>query len=135
MNPRPSWRQRFLRLAREWSQYSTCVRSQVGAVLYEPGSKAVISIGYNDTPLEFDDCGEGGCVACGEGEGRPRDTDACVCVHAEANAVALAARRGVQTGGAHIAVTRKPCNGCRKLLIQAGVLHVEGEDFSETLGA
>ena len=123
----------MLRLAREWSQYSTCVRSQVGAVLFDPTSKAVISIGYNDTPSDHPDCGEGGCPACADGETRARDTDACVCVHGEQNCIALAARRGARTEGAHLAVTRKPCNGCRKLLTQAGVIQVFGEDFQVRL--
>ena len=130
-NPRPSWNQRMLRLAREWSQYSTCVRSQVGAVLFDPDSKAVISIGYNDTAIGRDDCGEGGCVAC-QGDESARNLDSCLCVHAEANCIALSARRGARTEGAHMAVTRKPCNGCRKLLVQAGVHHIFGEDFMES---
>lgn len=132
MNPRPSWNQRMLRLARNWSEYSTCVRSQVGAVLFDPTSKAVIAIGYNDTPSGFDDCGEGGCQGC-QGEERARDTDSCLCVHAEQNCIALSARRGAVTEGAHMAITRKPCNTCRKILIQAGVIKVFGEDFREAV--
>ncbi len=131
-NPRPGWNQRMLRLAREWGQYSTCVRSQVGAVLFDPDSKAVISIGYNDTAIGRDDCGEGGCPACTDRSEQPRNLDSCMCVHAEANCIALAARRGARTEGAHMAVTRTPCNGCRKLLTQAGVTKIFGEDFSES---
>ncbi len=84
MNPRPGWNQRMLRLARSWAQYSTCVRSQVGAVLFDPDSKAVISIGYNDTPIDYTDCGEGGCNAC-TGKESARNLDSCMCVHAETN--------------------------------------------------
>lgn len=130
-NPRPGWPQRMLRLAQSWAQYSTCLRSQVGAVLFDPDSKAVISIGYNDTAIGRDDCGEGGCPACA-GTGSARNLDDCNCVHAETNCIALAARRGARTEGAHIAVTRTPCNGCRKLLEQAGVTKIFGEDFSES---
>lgn len=132
--PRPGWNERMLRLAREWSQYSTCVRKQVGAVLFDPTSKALISVGYNDTPIAYPDCGEGGCPTCQEGESVSMNTD-CLCVHAEANAVALAARRGTRTEGAHLAVTHKPCNACRKLLIQAGVVVVFTGDSREQLGA
>ncbi len=122
----------MLRLAQSWAQYSTCIRSQVGAVLFDPDSKAVISIGYNDTAIGRDDCGEGGCPAC-QGAEQARNPDSCLCVHSEANCIALAARRGARTEGAHMAVTRKPCNGCRKLLTQAGVHHIFGEDFSESV--
>src|SRR3990167_7469388 len=122
----------MLRLAREWSQYSTCVRAQVGAVLFDPTSKAVISIGYNDTPIAFPDCGEGGCPTCKEGESVSLNTD-CLCVHAEANAIALAARRGTRTEGAHMATTRKPCNACRKLMTQAGVVVSFTEDSTDRL--
>ncbi len=133
--PRPAWPQRFIRLAREWSQYSTCLRAQVGAVLFDPKSKAVLSIGYNDTPIDFPDCGDGGCKPCQGGESVSRNLE-CMCVHAESNCLAFAARRGTSTEGAHIATAgHKLCNGCRKLLIQAGVVKVLGEDFTETLGA
>ena len=110
-NPRPSWNQRMLRLARSWAQYSTCVRSQVGAVLFDPDSKAVISIGYNDTAIGRDGCGEGGCVPCAAGAEQARNPDSGLCVHAEATCIALSARRGAQTEGSPRAVARQGVQG------------------------
>lgn len=132
MKPRPSWNERMLRLAREWEQYSTCLRSQVGAVLFDPDSKAVISIGYNDTPIGRDDCGDGGCPTCKAGEPVSSNTE-CLCVHSEQNCIALAARRGARTEGAHMAATKKPCNACRKLMMQAGIAVVFTKDSTEKL--
>ncbi len=105
----------MLALADLWSTYSTCVRRQVGAVLFHPETHAVVGIGYNDTPIGEDDCGEGGCEPCSEGSVKNR-TD-CKCVHAEMNAVLLAQR----VDGCWLATTYHPCIRCHNQLIQAGV--------------
>jgi dCMP deaminase len=123
MDDRPSWPLRMIALAEHWSQYSTCVRRQVGAVLFNPETKAVLSIGYNDTPLGQQDCGVGGCPACQEGTEARHRLD-CRCVHAEGNSLAFAARYGLATEGTMIATTFQVCDSCRKMLVQAGVTGV-----------
>jgi dCMP deaminase len=107
-------------LAEHWAQYSTCIRRQVGAVIYDPDSKTVISIGYNDTPIGEIDCGDGGCRVC-EGPDAVRDILACKCIHSESNAIAFAARLGHRTLGHWLVSTFTPCATCRKLMIQAGI--------------
>lgn len=123
---KPKWTLRMCLLADHWLQHSSCVRRQVGAVVFDPASFAVYGIGYNDTPIGQEDCGEDGCPACAEGSVRNR-TD-CKCVHAEMNAMILARRdlRGawiaiaVRKDG-HLTIKRGLCDHCRALLIQAGV--------------
>jgi len=124
MSQRPGWDERMLLLAEGWAQYSTCKRRQVGAVLFDPETKAVISIGYNDTATGQVDCGDGGCERCDSDAIQVRDYLDCRCVHAEGNALALAAGRGVATKGAWLATTLNPCASCTKILIQAGVTTV-----------
>ncbi len=122
---RPSWPNRMLMLAALWSQFSTCVRRKVGAVVYDPKTFAILGIGYNDTPIGETDCGDGGCPACAEGS--VRNSTACQCVHGEMNAILLS-RADVR--GAHLAVwnvkdgqviVEPPCVSCHKNRIQAGI--------------
>jgi dCMP deaminase len=120
MNSRPSWDERFALLARQWSQYSTCKRSKVGAVIWDPISKAILSVGYNDTPIGDTDCGDGGCKICDSEEPVSLDRR-CNCLHAEENCILLAARRGTKIEGARMHVTRKPCNSCFSHIKQAGL--------------
>jgi len=110
-------------LAEHWAQFSTCKRRHVGAVLFHPDTKAVLSVGYNDTPIGQLDCGDGGCEPC-DGPMATSLILACRCIHAEEQTIAFAARYGHASQGAWIAATHTPCSSCRKLLIQAGVVKV-----------
>src|SRR5262249_4371234 len=47
--------------------------------------------------------------------------DDCICVHAEQNALLSAARFGTAVEGTTLYTTYKPCFGCLKEAIQAGV--------------
>ncbi len=114
-------------LADHWSQYSTCVRRQVGAVVFDSVSFAVYGTGYNDTPIGAADCGESGCRECKAGGDSTTDLLNCACVHAEMNALLLS-RRDLR--GAWIAIASRKngkrevkelCGNCRKHLIQAGI--------------
>lgn len=122
---RPTWPERMLILADHWSQYSTCVRRQVGAVIFHPETKAVISIGYNDTPIGATDCGDNGCPRCNSvNKEAAKNYLDCNCVHAEANALMLAARWGVKTEGCHMATTFTVCPSCLKHTAQAGIAQI-----------
>lgn len=126
MSGRPSWEERMLRLAEHWAQYSTCRRRQVGAVVFDPATKAVLGLGYNDTPIGYTDCGEGGCEICG-GSDSTTDLLNCLCVHAEMNAVLLAGRslRGAVLALASLRdghpFPKSLCENCEKHLRQAGL--------------
>jgi len=119
----------MLALAEFWSRYSTCLRRQVGAVIFDPETFAVISVGFNDAPIGAVNCGDGGCPACSEGSVRNR-TD-CLCIHGELNAVLLAR---TDLRGLHLAIwnvkngisvdENSPCTNCHKHLVQTGISQV-----------
>jgi dCMP deaminase len=51
-------------------------------------------------------------------------------VHAEQNAIVLAARNGISTDGCVLYTTLRPCFGCAKESIQAGITEViYAEDY------
>lgn len=123
MPERPSWHEQMVKLAQFWSKRSTCKRDKVGAVVFDPNTNAVISVGYNDTPIRMTDCGDGGCSECAKGKPVSQNLK-CSCVHAEQNALLLAAQRGSMTRGTFVATTRRPCRWCLISMHQAGVAYV-----------
>ncbi len=103
--------QRYLAMARIWSQNSYCKRRQVGALIVR--DKMIISDGYNGTPSGFEnDC-----------EDADFKTKPYV-LHAEANAITKVARSNNSSEGATLYVTASPCIECAKLIIQAGIKRV-----------
>ena len=109
--------QRYLRMARIWSENSYCVRRQVGALVVK--DKMVISDGYNGTPSGFEN-------VC---EDENNVTKPYV-LHAEANAITKLARSNNNSEGSTLYVTASPCLECSKLIIQAGIKRVVyGEEY------
>lgn len=106
-------------LARTVATRSSCSRRQVGALLVH--ERRVISTGYNGTPTGVLNCDEGGCERCASSAPPGSGYDTCICVHAEQNTLLLAARHGIRTDGATLYTTLRPCFGCLKEAIQAGV--------------
>ena len=103
--------QRYLAMARIWSQNSYCNRRQVGAIIVK--NKMIISDGYNGTPSGF----ENECEDC-HNKTKP------YVLHAEANAITKVARSHNSSDGATLYVTASPCIECAKLIIQAGIRRV-----------
>jgi dCMP deaminase len=116
---RPSWDDYFINLAWVASSRANCLRRNVGAVIVV--EKRIVSTGYNGTPFGVPNCDEGGCPRCASDLPRQAGYDWCLCVHAEQNAIALAARQGTATDSATIYVTLRPCFGCLKEAVQAGI--------------
>ena len=54
-----------------------------------------------------------------------------MCVHAEQNAIVLAARHGNAVEGGTLYTTLRPCFGCLKEAIQAGLVEIVFEDGEE----
>ncbi|MCU4162559.1 dCMP deaminase family protein [Carboxylicivirga caseinilyticus] len=103
--------QRYLAMARIWSQNSYCNRRQVGALIVK--NKMIISDGYNGTPSGF----ENECEDC-------NNITKPYVLHAEANAITKVARSNNSSDGATLYVTASPCIECAKLIIQAGIKRV-----------
>lgn len=103
--------ERYLRMAKIWSENSYCRRRKVGALIVK--DKMIISDGYNGTPSGFPNICED-------------DTDHTLpyVLHAEANAITKVARSNNSSEGSTLYVTASPCIECAKLIIQAGITRV-----------
>ena len=112
--PRPSWDEYFLWLAKVAATRATCDRKHVGAVLVK--GKSVLSTGYNGSIEGAPHCDEVGHLM--------EDGHCVRTVHAEANAVAHAARNGTPIDGATCYCTFSPCWPCIRLLANAGIKKV-----------
>jgi len=100
--------ERYLRMARIWSENSYCVRRKVGALIVK--GNMVISDGFNGTPSGFPNICED-----------DNDTTLPYVLHAEANAITKVARSNNSSDGSTLYVTASPCLECSKLIIQAGI--------------
>lgn len=106
--------QRYLAMARIWSQNSYCKRRQVGALMVK--DKMIISDGYNGTPSGF------------ENECEDNNVTKPYVLHAEANAITKVAKSNNSSEGATMYITASPCIECAKLIIQAGIRRVVYSD-------
>ena len=119
---RPGWDAYYLGIAEAVAVRSNCVRRQVGAVIVV--DNAIIATGYNGTPVGVRNCIDGGCPRCASDAPPGAGYDSCICVHAEQNAIVFAARHGNATQGGILYTTLRPCFGCAKASIQAGLRQV-----------
>lgn len=119
---RPPWLDYFMGIAWDVSGRANCSRRPVGALIVK--DQRIISTGYNGTPFGVKNCDEGGCSRCESDAPRHHGYETCLCVHAEQNAIVLAARQGTATENATLYVTLRPCLGCLKEIIQAGIREV-----------
>ncbi len=103
--------ERYLRMARIWSENSYCVRRKVGALIVK--GNMVISDGFNGTPSGFPNICED-----------DNDTTLPYVLHAEANAITKVARSNNSSDGSTLYVTASPCLESSKLIIQAGIKRV-----------
>lgn len=119
---RPGWDQYYLGIALAVAARSSCSRRRVGALVVV--DNAIIATGYNGTPVGVRNCSEGGCPRCASDAPTGAGYDACICVHAEQNAIVFAARHGNATQGGVLYTTLRPCFGCAKESIQAGLRQI-----------
>lgn len=108
----------FLEAVKLLAQESKCVSRKVGAIIVKDGR--IISMGYNGTPVGFDNC----CEVFNENNFDPEEHHQWSNVneiHAEMNAILFAAKNGISINGAEMYCTLHPCNHCLKNLIQSGI--------------
>ena len=110
--------------AEQIKQLSPCPRGQVGAVIFDPTTFAIISDGFNGPPRK-------GGHLCGGDQCNRNDRDIesgthCEigCHHAEVNALCNAVRNGHKTEGMHMAISCAPCLMCAKMIHHAGITKV-----------
>lgn len=123
---RPDWDDYYMGIARAVAARANCIRRKVGALIVV--EKRIISTGYNGTPIGVRNCAEGGCPRCHSEAASGEAYDTCICVHAEENAMVLAARHGSPTDGGVLYTTLRPCFGCAKESIQAGIREIVYEE-------
>ena len=121
---RPDRLEYYMLIAMAVRKRANCLGNRVGAVLVL--NDRIVSTGYNGTPQGMPNCDDGGCERCANRE-RYRSAhgyDVCICVHAEQNAIVFAARHGNATQGGVLYTTLRPCFGCAKEAIQAGIRRI-----------
>jgi len=124
MNPKKQLRYdiAYLKMALEWSKLSYCERRQVGSLIVK--DKMIISDGYNGTPSGFENF-------CEDEKGYTK----WYVLHAEANAILKVASSTHACQGATLYITMSPCQGCSKLIHQAGIKRVVYmEAYKDTSG-
>lgn len=137
--------QMFTQICQTVAQRSTCLRSQVGAVIVKDGR--VVSIGYNGPVAGAPACGDlpeiedfptlGDFLGYRESHLStlcmgPNCTRSC---HAETNAIAFAARSGVAVEGCTLYCTMSPCINCAKVIVNSGIREVKYlEEYRDTSG-
>ena len=133
MNDRISWDSYFMgiaKLVRERSEDPCC---KVGACIVKDNK--IISTGYNGAPRgETNCCERGECWRALNNIPHGEKYEACVSVHAEQNAIISASRSemigatlylvGFEDGRKMSPEDVKPCDICRRLIKNAGILRV-----------
>jgi len=121
------WQRRFLELAKSVAAWSKDPSRQVGAVIVNPDTRTILSLGYNgfprnieDTPTRLND----------------RDIKYKYVVHAEMNAIYNASFTGTSLRGAHMFIYGLPiCNECAKAVIQVGIERIVMPSFDNTMNS
>ena len=134
----------FIQICQIVAQRSTCLRSQVGALIVRDGR--IVSMGYNGPASGMPACIDPEFMqpylrwtgstsplfpeqAC-EGPGCTRSC------HAETNAIAFAARAGVSVEGCTLYCSMSPCVNCAKVIVNSGIREVRYlEEYRDLSGA
>lgn len=118
MDVRPSWDEYFMQQCDLVASRSTCDRKHVGSVIVK--DKRVIATGYNGSVPGEDHCDDAGHqIVNGH----------CIrTIHSELNALLQAARFGTAVDGATLYCNTKPCLGCMKAIVAAGIREIVYRD-------
>lgn len=124
---RADWPTVWLGVAQAVAQRSSCIRSQVGAVIVVDNQETYV--GYNGPESGETNCDKGGCPRgqksfdeLPSGAAFNSLAGLCTAVHAEMNALRkyLKAHPEGVTGEVVLFSTREPCQGCWMQLLMAG---------------
>lgn len=107
------WDPRFLEMAELVSQWSKDPSTKVGAVIVDPETQRIVSLGYNGFPQRVADTAE---------RLELRETKYDLVIHAEMNALQFA-ERSVK-GCTLYVYPLPPCIRCATQIIQAGIKRV-----------
>jgi dCMP deaminase len=123
---RPDWDYYFMKIADAVKVRASCMSAKKGTIIVK--DKKIISTGYNGTAKGIEHCTAGGCKRCTLRHlGKIKSgvySAPCTCAHSEENAIVQAAHNGTSTKGAKLYTTFTPCNGCARMIINAGIVEV-----------
>ena len=108
----PGWNEYFMRMVDLAKTKSKDRSTQVGALVVDRESHAILSTGYNGFPRGVNDDVE---------SRHERPAKLLYTEHAERNAVYAAARNGVRILGSAMYVSGFPCADCARAIIQSGI--------------
>ena len=111
------------------SQFSTCQRRKVAAMIINPQTKKPLGSGYNGSP--YDSCKElGGCLREMKGVESGTRQEVCRAIHAEQEAIIQAYNNGngKELKGAVLVCTHAPCSICARMIIRVGIKAVYYKD-------
>lgn len=127
-NERIPWVAYYLRIAREVSMRSTCIRRKYGAIIVSDDNR-IISTGYNGSSINEANCNEVG-ICFREKHNIPHGEhyEYCVAVHAEANAIIKANRQDLVNSTIYIYgydidgnIFGEPCLMCQRMIKNSGI--------------
>jgi dCMP deaminase len=133
---RPGWDDYFFSIAKVVASRATCPARQVGCVVIDRETKAILSTGYNGAPRGTEHC-TSACATRQSGS----DFRKCHALHGELNAILNAAYNGMNLKGSVMYLTTTPCVFCSRAIVQAGISEVRAmskyphEDALELLRA
>ena len=124
--------------ALDWAKRSTCIRKQVGAVIFDLDSDRLLAIGYNGTVSGLVHCNElfntdltpkcsllSYLKAADTNNNLHHMFSEQYEVHAEQNALLNMIHTGTKkASNMGIMCTLEPCLNCAKLIVGAGIKHV-----------
>ncbi len=114
----------YLTLAGDYAKSTTgCTKVSVGSCIKTRDN--IIVLGANRVINHL--CQSKGCLRIekyGNSSKAHRNPEDCRAIHSEVDAIGNAARRGANTAGATIYVTRYPCEACARAIVAAGIKHV-----------
>lgn len=114
--------QNYIKIALYFSNFSTCLRNKVGAILVKEGR--IISTGFNGAPSKLKHCIEVGCLRQRLGIDSGERSEICRGAHAELNAISFAAFQGISVKNSKLYCSHSPCSFCMKQLINAGLKEI-----------
>lgn len=133
---RPSWDEYFVSISLLTKNRSNCIKRKVGCILVK--DNRILSLGYNGTPVNTQNCYSGGCKRCmdqfNNKENRNENSsgkalDLCMCLHAEENALLFVNKTDLKDSTMY--VTLIPCISCVKKILQCKIKKVVYiEDYS-----
>lgn len=117
------WDKRFMELTEGVSNWASCLRRKVGAVIVR--DNRVMATGYNGAPAGIRTCiDRGECLRESMNIESGTHAELCYAAHAEQNALIQAARYGISIEGSTLYCTHQPCVICAKMIINAGIRRV-----------